>query len=300
MDNRQKQTFVVSSDGCCDLVPSYMREHNINFIPMPYVVDGEVKRVQLETDEEFHAFYDMLRNGQMPTTSQVNTQEMQEYFERLTEENEGDILHITLSSGLSGTYASAVSAADAVMSAKPDRKIYIVDSLSAAYGQGLLVDMAVELRDKGYSAAFAHAELNQATKNLQHWIYIDDLKHLRKGGRISAAGAVLGSLLHLKPVLTASPKGMLKVVHKTFGINRAFNQIIDSMKKFFITNQGDKLVDIYVAHADDKTGLARMVELIKKSFKCVVKTGYLGPAIGSHCGPGAMTVYFLGQPRLGT
>ncbi len=295
-------SFIISTDSCCDIPSKKLKELNVNYIFLSTVIDGKSSILDYNSDEDYQRFYKELLEGKLPTTSQINIFDFEKYFSDLLDNNQGDLVHISISSGLSGSYGCAMTASNNLKSKYPNRKIIIIDSLSACFGQATLVDVAVELRAKGKSFQLTTDILNDLVPNIQHWIFINDLKHLKRGGRIGTASALIGTILKLKPVLTLNDKGQVKLVHKTFGVQRALKFFIESIEKYGeqeIISHGEKIpLKIYIGHTEDKQHVNTLMDLIKQKIKCSFHIGYAGTVIGTHVGPGALGIFFLGKKRI--
>jgi len=295
-------SFTISTDACCDIPSKKLKELNVHYIFLSTILDGTATIEDYNSDEEYENFYKLLLEGKLPTTSQINTYDFEKYFSDILDNNQGDLLHISISSGLSGSYNNAVTASNNLKSRYPDRKIIIIDSLSGCFGQAILVDIAVELRTKGKEFGTVVDILNDFVPYIQTWIFIDDLKHLRRGGRIGTASAIIGTVLKLKPVLTITDKGQTKLVHKTFGVQKAIKYFVESIEKYGeqeMISHGEKFpLKIYVAHANDKQHVSTLIDAIKQKIKCTFHIGYAGTVIGSHIGPGALGIFFLGKKRV--
>lgn len=296
--------IIISTDSCCDVPSAELKEMDVHNILMPCIINGETTYPDFSTDQDYKEFFESIQKGTMPTTTQLNSYELEIYFEKLLKENEGDLLHFSLSSGLSGTYDNAVAAAEAVMAKLPDRKVYILDSLAGSYGQAMLVDLAVDLRKKGHAFDKIIAILEEIKHKLQQWFFVDDLRHLKRGGRISSFSAIVGTVVHLKPVLTCNEKGQIKVVHKCFGMQKVLKLIAESIEKYgvgdTITIQGEPIeVKLYIAHGcAEESVINNLVEKIREVYKGDIKIAHFGPIIGTHTGPGSAAIFFFGQDRV--
>lgn len=288
--------IIISTDSCVDELKSNLKKMQVEYMPMVYILDKEY-RDDFDSQEEYNAFYEDMKKGALPTTSMLNAYEMQEYFERIIKEHDCDILHISLSSGLSGTYDNTVQGANEVMNKYPNNKIFVVDSLSATGGQNLLLNIAVKEREKGKSAEGIFNELQEVKHKLQHWVMITDLFHLRRGGRLSSAKAIIGTMLQTKPILTVNNVGKLEVNSKATGTKKAIKLLAEKLEVMGLENKEDNLV--YIAHShclEDAESLAKMVEKHFNKVKVEIKN--IGPVVGSHTGPGALGILFFGKERL--
>ena len=286
--------FLLSTDTSCDEMKSVMREKRISYIPLTYTVDGVTHDDDFDSDGEYGAFYAMLREKKMPTTSQITAFAHEEYFDKLIEGGAKNIIHLTLSSGLSNTYNSAVMGAAAAMEKHPDAKVYVVDSLSATQGQCFVMDEGVKLRDAGTEPEDAVRMLNDTAANVHHWFFADDLFHLRRGGRVSTASAIIGSMLKIKPVLIINNEGRLAVVHKAKGVRGALKYFTEHYEKYAEDTKGD----VYLPQGDNFELATAFKRELEETYGCRVKIGWVGPIIGAHTGCGMLGFVFKGKGRL--
>jgi DegV family protein with EDD domain len=246
----------------------------------------------------FEEFYKRIADGAMPTTSQVNVAQFVEFFEPYLKEGK-DILHISLSSGLSGTYNSAVMAREQLLQKYPDRKMRIIDSLGASSGYGLLVDMAADLRDGGANLEEVYAWVEGNKLNMHHWFFSTDLTHYKRGGRISAASATVGNLLNICPLMNMNHEGKLIPREKIRGKKHVIVEIVKRMEdhaqnglnysgKCFISNS---------ACYDDARKVADLIEEKFPQLNGKVMINSVGTVIGSHTGPGTVALFFMGDKR---
>lgn len=287
-------SFILSSDSCCDEFKSEINKHNIHLISMAYIINDIEYRDNFDSAAEYRAFYDLLRTGKMPKTTQLSPFETAEYFEKLLAENEGDIIHLSLSGGLSSTAANAKIAADEVMAKYPNRKIYAIDSKSATVGQLYLLDRARELRDAGESAEFVNEYILKLIDRLHHFLLVKDLFHLKRGGRVSPAAAIVGTVLGIHPIIVINHKGQLAVVDKERGATKSLKYAVKAMKK----HKKEGTIKAYIAHADDIENAQDLKNMLIEEGITDVKIGYIGPIIGSHTGPGAIGLVFEGEKRI--
>ena len=287
--------YIIMTDSSCDLPLEIVNDLEISVLPLSLVIDDKKYYNYLdERDITFSEFYKLMRNKKTSKTSAVNPSDFVNEMEKFLKQGK-DILYLGFSSGLSCTYNNANTAADQLLKIYPDRKIYTVDTLCASLGQGLLVYLTAMEKQKGKSIE----ELRDFAENIKlkvcHWFTVEDLYHLKRGGRISSSTAVIGSMLGIKPILHVDNMGKLINVGKVRGrkasINELFNKvkenaIIPSQQTVFIS-QGDCL--------DDANYLA---DLLKKELNVKeVIINYVGPVIGTHSGPGTMAIFFLGNKR---
>ena len=286
--------YVITTDNNADLPEQYYREHQVGCTYLSYNLDG-----QAYTHETFlpvEEFYQKMRAGSMPTTAQVNPEQARELFEPILKQGR-DILHIAFSSGLSGTYNSVKLAAEELLEEYPGRTIRVIDSLCASLGQGLLVHEAVLRREQGVSLEENAQWVEDHKKNIVHMFTVDDLFHLHRGGRVSKATAVVGSMLNLKPVLHVDDEGKLIAIGKVRGRKKSLLALVDGMKEK-IGSYADSCHTIFISHGDCEEE-ARFVEKKVKEIYDIntVIINYVGPVIGAHSGPGTMALFFLGDQR---
>ena len=241
-------SFTLSTDRSCDIFYSELDRRGIKQLSQVFTID-EVPHVDdFDNDEQYKGFYDLIRAGKMPTTSQINIAEHEEFFEKVLNECGGELLHITLSSGLSSTYQSALTAAANVNEKLGATRVYVLDSLAATSVQRLVVDEAERLRDEGLSAAEALEKMNYITKHIAVRFMPTDLMHLKRGGRVSGASAVIGTALRIKPILCINKEGGLSIVTKKIGVAAGVAYMADFFKQF----NGESTKRVYLPCADNQ------------------------------------------------
>ena len=244
--------------------------------------------------EDTKAFYEAMRQGESATTSAANPDAWANAMEPVLAQGK-DVLVIAFSSGLSTTYQSAVIAADELREKYPDRKIAVVDSLCASLGQGLLCWHAARKQDEGLSLEALTAWLEEHKLNLCHWFTVDDLAYLKRGGRISAATALVGTLLNIKPVLHVDDEGHLVSVSKSRGRKASLQAMVDQMEKSALPGENDYIM---ICHGDCYEDAQLLANMCKEKLGVKeVFIGYTGAVIGSHSGPGTLALFFLGSKR---
>ena len=288
--------FKIITDNGADLPRSFLQEHNIGCMYLSTILDGTVIAGK---DQELSAadFYGMLRNGAKPTTSQINPSDAQEYFEEHLYDAD-EFLYIGLSSGLSGTVQSVRSGAMEVFEKHPNKKIEIVDSLTGSPGQALLVYYAVMMRDEKKSLAETSAWLRETVKNVLLAITVDNLFDLYRGGRISMSGALLGSLVSIKPFIIVDNEGKLQVTKKIRGRKKSLEYLVDYMDEHMGSRREENRRIVMVNHGNVPEEADLTVNLIRKrfGFDNIMISG-VGPMIGTHTGPSIVVVAFLGEER---
>jgi DegV family protein with EDD domain len=276
----------------------YYAAKNIHYVCFHFTIDGEEYPDDMGESMPFDEFFRRVAKGSSPTTSQVNVEQYMNFFEPFLLKGK-DILHISLSSGISGTYSSARVAADALKSKYPGRKLYVVDSLAASSGYGLLMDGAAAKRDEGMNIDDIYRWTEERKYHIHHWFFSTDLSHLRRGGRISAAAAAIGTLLNICPIFHVDHEGKLIPQIKVRGKAKALAKVIDIMKdhaeegmeysgKCFISNS---------ACPEDARQLAESVENTFPRLDGRVIINSIGTVIGSHTGPGTIALFFYGDSR---
>lgn len=289
------EKMILSTDSSSDVFRSKLADLNVRQIPLTFTIDGVTYEDDFDSDDRYKHFYKQLREGKMPTTSQINAYLHEEYFSKLVEEGYNAIVHLTLSSGLSSTYQSACQAAQTVMENNAGVKIYIVDSLGATQAQRIMLDEGIMLRDAGKSAKEVAAGMEKCASETQVFIIVDDLYHLKRGGRVSGAAAFVGSALKLKPIVILNAEGKLQVIAKIQGARKALKYCFDRMKEQAVDLDNQT---IYLASADAGDLAQELREMIEAECKCKVVTGWIGPVIGSHTGAGTLGLVYRGKERL--
>ena len=284
--------FIITTDNTSDLPDSYISENDLDILFLSYTIDGETyeRENQLSASE----FYQRMRNGSIPTTAQINPDMAKEKFTKYLKEGK-DILHISFSSGLSGSYNSCRIAAEELQEDFPDRRIVVVDSLCASLGEGLLVHKAVCLKKEGKSLAEITDWLEENKLHLCHNFTVDDLNHLYRGGRVSKAAAVFGTMVNIKPVLHVDDEGHLVPVSKVRGRKKSLTTLVDNMEKQVGNYENDT---IFISHGDCLTDAEFVARLVKERFgiqSFLINT--VGPTIGAHSGPGTVALFFMGNYR---
>lgn len=292
------EKFVISSDSTCDLYSGYVKENDIRIVPLTYTMEkgGELKEaLDAFTDySQYVGFYKQLREGGFSRTSMLNYDHHFLHFRKLAEEGAENILHFSLSSGLSTTAQAAKDAAADVMEEYPSCRIYAIDSFAATIGQGALVKAAVRMRAEGRSAESAAEELREMPFYIQYVIIANDLYYLKKGGRVSAFAAAAGTLLKIKPVLSFTDQGKLTVVEKCKGMKKAFSYALDKMKRFPPAEE-NRL--IWIVHTDAEEEADELAALVEEKWGYRPDVTIMGPVIGSHVGPGSVSMIWKSEAR---
>jgi len=288
--------YILSCCSTADLSAELMEARDIHYICFHYEVDGTTYPDDLGQSIPFSRFYQMMRDGAMTRTSQVAVGEYEEYFEGFLREGK-DILHLTLSSGISGTINSAMIAAEDLREKYPERRIYIVDSLAASSGYGLLMDRLADLRDSGMNIDEVRdwAEANKL--KCLHWFFTSDLTFFIRGGRVSKASGMIGKMLNICPLLNVDDQGKLIAREKHRGKKKVIHAIVQKMKE-----QAENGIDYsgkcFISQSDclsDARAVADAIEAVFPKLDGNVRIFDIGTTIGSHTGPGTVALFFWGQ-----
>ena len=284
-------SFQIITDSGSDLNAAMAEQLDVLVAPLSVELDGSVFTEGAITPKQL---YDHLKNGKMPKTAAVNPDGWSDYIRPSL--NAGrDVLVMTFSSGLSATCQSALIAAEELREEFPERKLIVIDTLCAALGQGMLVWHAARLRDEGKTIDETAAWAEEYKHRLCHWFTVEDLMHLKRGGRISAATAVVGTMLNIKPVLRMDDNGHLENVSKARGRKAALNSLLDRMGEG-MSPQGNDTV--FIGHGDCLADAEYMAQQMKERFGVKeVIIDYVGAVIGAHTGPGVLAIFFFGPHR---
>ena len=288
--------YKITCSSTCDLTAEHLKALDCAYIKFHYMIDGAEYPDDLFTTCTPEDFYGKIKNGALPTTSQITPAEAIEVFEPILKQGY-DLLHIEFSSGLSGSYNSSLAAKAELEKKYPERKICVVDSLAASSGYGLLVDKAVELKNSGMSIDELYAWLEENKLRLRHWFFTGNLAHLKRGGRVSGAAATIGSLLKIKPILY-NDGGKFEKLAMCLTSAQGRKKIIDQIKKDFSGKfkeeyENNKIV-ISVAHTQNEADALKMKDEIIKAFpKATFKfVDPLSLSVACHIGPGALGIAF--------
>ena len=285
-------SYRIITDSCCDLSEQMYADLGLTVVPLSLTIKGET--INSYTEERLKDIYTSLRDKEHGTTAAANPQDWENAIAPVLEQGE-DVLVLAFSSGLSTTYQSAVIAAQELMERYPGRTVKVVDTLCASMGQGLFVYYACKKRDAGFSLEDLTAWCEENKGNLAHWFTVDDLFFLKRGGRISAATAIAGTMLQIKPVLHVDDEGLLVSVSKARGRKAALQALAKKMADTQLPGENDVA---FISHGDCLEDAEALAEMIKT--QCGVKEVviyYIGAVIGSHAGPGTVALFFLGKER---
>lgn len=286
--------FKIITDTTADLPAAYVKEHRLGNMFLTYSIDGSSYSDGHELEEK--VFYEKMRSGRMPTTSQVNPGEAKRYFESYLEESK-ELLYLAFSSGLSGTYNSGRVAAEELMEERGDCKITVIDTKCASLGEGLIVHKAAQLQEAGKSMDETAAWVREHLMNVAHVFTVDDLNHLYRGGRVSRAAAVIGTIAGIKPVLHVDEEGHLVPVGKTRGRKKSLHALVDYMQEH-MGSYADQNDIVFISHGDVREDAELVREEVEARFgikSFLINT--IGPTIGAHAGPGTVALFFMGEQR---
>lgn len=292
-------SYVLSCCSTVDLKKEHLEKLNIPYICFTYNLDGVEYPDDLGQTISSSDFYERLRNGSDSKTSQVSVGEYEEYFKSLLDSGK-DVIHISLSSGISGSYRSACTAADMLREQYPDRKIYIIDSLAASSGYGLIMDELAKKRDEGMSIDELRDWIEENKLRMHHWFFSSDLTFFVKGGRVSKVSGMIGGVFEICPLMNVSVDGKLIPRAK---IRTKKKVIVEAVKRMLINADGGKNYSgkVYMCNSDCIDDANAVASLVKENFKNIdgdVLINDIGTVIGSHTGPGTVALFFWGDKRV--
>ncbi|MEG0442014.1 MAG: DegV family protein [Oscillospiraceae bacterium] len=287
--------YVIVTDSSADLTADLVNELGVEVLPLTFTIKGKTYQNHPDNrDMDPKLFYELLRNEEMATTAAVNVADYTELLTPILQSGK-DVLILVFSSGLSATYQSACLAAGELAEEFPDRKIMTVDTLAASLGEGLLVWHAAQLKNAGKSMEEVAQWVEENKLHLCHWFTVDDLHFLKRGGRVSAATAVLGTMLSIKPVMHVDNEGHLINMTKARGRKASMTALVDNMEKFAIDPANQM---VFLSHGDCLEDAQKVADMVKERMgvKEVILNN-VGPVIGAHSGPGTLALFFLGTER---
>ena len=287
--------YIILSDSTNDLPASYLNNKDLAIIPMEFLINGkEYKNYLDHKDMPIKEFYDLMRNGAIGKTNQINVARFLDKYEELYKMG-NDILVIAFSSALSGTYNSAILARNTFIEEHPDAKIEVVDSKCASMGEGLLVHYALEAKKKGMSLIENKKYVEGLVQKISHWFTVDDIDTLKRGGRLSGGAAFVAKTLKIKPVLYVSPEGKLIARMKKIGRKNSLNSLVEKFKELYIPEENPI---VFISHGDSLEDAIYVKEEIEKQTGITnFVINEIGPVIGSHSGPGTVAVFFISKER---
>lgn len=287
-------SYSIVTDTGCDMPAALANQLGIEAVPLKAIIADKTVTCTLSELDIQTGFYDLLRQGVKVTTSSPSIDDFIRRFENILEHGK-DILYIGFSSGLSGTFNVGRIAAEQLKDEYPEREILVVDSLCGSMGQALLLYYCVQKQREGASLKEAYEYAQNIRMNICHWFTVDDLNYLKRGGRISAAVAVIGSVMNIKPVLKVNNDGKLEMAYKARGKKLAIAKMVEQMGVHFYPDGNDI---IFINHADCPEDADLLARSITKNYGITnFIISDIGPAFGAHSGPGALAVYYVGDVR---
>ncbi len=288
--------YWIVADVCSDLPKTYAyAQERLNLMPMSYTLDGKEYIYQVGDEVHCTEFYKKIRTGAQASTSQIGIAAYYDVFKKITDAGEG-LLCIPLSSGISGSFQSALSAREQIMKENPQAHVLVVDSLAASLGFGLLIDHVLKNRAGGMSLEDNAKWVKDNRLRMHHWFTVDDLNHLYRGGRLSRGSAVIGGMLRIKPVLQVNRAGKLVAFEKVQGRKRSLKALADMAVDLSKPELGSSC---FISHADAPEDAEYVAGLITQKLPGVgeILISPIGAVIGAHAGPGTVAVFFMGEGR---
>ena len=287
--------YVIVTDSSCDMTADMVSEVGIQVLPLSFTIKGQdLKNYPDNRDMDPKQFYDLQREGEMATTAAVNLSQYEEFLTPILESGK-DVLLLAFSSGLSATYQTSRLAVEELQEKFPDRKIFTVDTLSASLGQGLLIWHAAQKKKEGMAIEELRDWVETHKLNMCHWFTVDDLQFLKRGGRISAATALVGTMLKIKPVLHMDDEGHLINMSKARGRKASLDAILNKVGELGVDLDKQTM---FISHSDCMDDVQYVADQLKRRFNVPeVRWNYIGPVIGAHTGPGCLAVFFMGTHR---
>ena len=284
--------YVILTDSSCDLSAKTMEQYGIESIALEVNIDGIGTKYNNELD--IKEFYDLVRAKTDVKTSAINIERFKEFFKKYLDEGK-DVIYLGFSSGLSATYMNGKNACEELSEEYPDRKIVAIDTLCASRGQGLLVTLAAIKKNEGATYEEIVKYVEDTKLHLCHWFTVDDLFFLKRGGRVSAATAVLGTVLSIKPVMHVDNDGHLINVAKVRGRRASITAMVDKVAETGIEPDSQLM---YICHGDCIGDAQLLSDMIKEKYpNCEIMIDYTGPVIGAHSGPGTLAIFYIGTER---
>jgi DegV family protein with EDD domain len=285
---------IIIIDSCADLPYSFVKEHNIPVIHFTYHFQGKDNKDDFGQSIDYETFYKAVRSGEMPTTSQVNVDIYSQAFRHYIEQNQS-IIYLCFSSALSGSFNSAAIARDMLLEEYPDADITIIDTKAASMGEGLLVWHAVKMLESGASKEEIVKWVEDNKLKTAHWFTVEDLNHLKRGGRVSGAAAFIGTMLDIKPILHVDNEGRLIPITKVKGRKKSIRALFEKLEETII-NPEEQV--IFISHGDSYNEANQLADMIRSKYKVKdIIINHIGPVIGAHSGPGTIALFFLAQHR---
>lgn len=289
-------SFQIVTDSPANLPYRLVKKYGLKTISLDYFIGEERFDTNSETEDDKwqRDFYASIRDKKKVTTSCINADTLKNVFKEILDTGT-DLIYIAFSSGLSKTYENGKNTVDELKTEYPDRKIYIVDTLAASLGEGLLVDYACRQKEAGKSIEEIYQWQEENKLKLCHWFTVDDLFFLKRGGRVSAATAIAGTVLGIKPVLHVDNEGHLINVDKARGRKQSLIELVNRMEKTAIDPKNQR---VFIAHGDCIEDCKFVEKLVRERFGTKdIELNFVNPAIGAHSGPGTIALFFIGSER---
>lgn len=292
------QNYVITTCSTADVNPEYLKSRDVEYLPFSFYLDGKEYKDDMGVTMSHRQFYDAMKNGASTSTSQPNVDEIKDFFKPYLEDGK-DVIHLMLSSGLSGAMTSAKIAAEELKEEYPNNKVYVVDSLGASSGMAVLVDNMAKLRDEGMGIEELYEWTEENKLNVHHWFFTTDLTYFVKGGRISKVAGWFGTILKICPLLNVDINGKLIPREKIRGKSNVIKQIVKKMEE----NAFDSLDyngTCLISHSDAYEDAKAVKDTIEEKFpnlKGKIEINSIGTTIGSHAGPGTVALFFMGKKR---
>lgn len=291
--------FEISTDSTSDFYSEEIKSLGLYVGKLSFTINENNEISEYSDDfknyEEYTEYYNRLRNGGIAKTSILNLQAHIDLFTEMAKNGVKNAIHITQAMGLSPTLVNAQKAIDEVKKEFPDINFVAIESNTTTVAEGNLVKIALQLRDKGLSMKDTIEELEKLKNQLQHFIVVDDLMYLKRGGRIGGASATIGTLLKIKPIIEFTKEGKLEIVRKESGIKKAFKSIIDEIKTNFTFHK--EYGNAIIVHTDNTVGAQLLAEMFEETFGYKPEIRIMGPIIGAHVGPNAVAITFLSNEQ---
>lgn len=287
--------FIIATASTSDLDRNYLDEKNVPFISYTFLLNEKVHLDDCRLETKKNVF-DSMRAGQMPTTSQITQSEYMDFFKSLMEHGK-DVIYLDMSCALSNSYNNALLAEEEIKALYPNQNFYMVDTRCVTGGLALLVDLALAKKEAGAGYQECIDYIESIKMHIIHHFVVDDLKWLRKGGRLSNAAALIGTLLQIKPLLYVTNEGTLVASSKVHGRKHALATIVKNMAKDLGEYKGK---DIYISHADCESDAQLMADKMRELYPELgeIKLFMEGPTIGAHVGPGFISIHYIGTARI--
>lgn len=286
--------YIIMTDSGCDLSEKMLKKLNVKSISFSFHFEDDEKEI-LNTDYPAADFYKQTRMGRMSKTSNINSERYTKAFEEELQKGV-DIIYLAFSSGLSCTYNSAIIARDELADKYPDQKLIVVDTLCGSAGQGLMLCMAVEQKNAGATIEEVEKFVLDNRLNICHWVAVDDLKHLKRGGRVSSGVALVGTVLGIKPIVYMNDEGKLINIGKVRGRNQSIEYLADKFNELCDRTKTNR---VFISHGDCYDDAKRLKEILEKKYKANVELiTDIGAVIGSHSGAGTLSMQFYGKSRI--